>query len=77
MSTRDLKEYQEQVNLPSPNTGSNSSNPLEWLPVRSGTGTKPLEQVFPHENPDRSNRAGSTTKHIAIQVHLFGSNYVS
>jgi len=48
---------------------SNGSNPLEPFRVRVGTGTEPLQWVLPHNNLDRCNWAGFTTKNPAFQPH--------
>jgi len=53
---------------------SNGSNPLERFRVRVGTGPELLQWVLPHENPDRCNWAGFTSKNPEFQRHIFSSN---
>jgi len=52
----------------------NCSNPLERFRVRVGTVTKLLQWVLPHENPDRCNWAGFTSKNPGFKPYKFGSN---
>jgi len=50
----------------------NGSNRLVQLRVRVGKWTELLQRFLPHENPDRCNFAGFTTKNLAFQPHNFG-----
>jgi len=56
---------------------TNRSKCMVQFMVRFQLGTGELKQGSPHENPDRCDWAGFTTKIPAFQLHNFFSNRVS